>query len=148
MDYIKGHTLKNVMDNLHIDNLVKIFFLLGTYIGKLHMNGIIHGDITTSNILYLAEENRIYLIDFGLGEFSYKLEQQGVDIHLLLRALESTHPTLAPQLYDSFMRGYENIRGTKIAKDVSNKVLDIRKRGRYVAERRLKTVWRSREGAQ
>jgi tRNA A-37 threonylcarbamoyl transferase component Bud32 len=47
------------------------FYVLGEVVGRLHSGGLIHGDITTSNILVMEEEEgedglHLVLIDFGL----------------------------------------------------------------------------------
>ena len=41
--------------------------------------------------MILAEDGRIFFVDFGLGEKNMEIEAQGVDLHLLKRALQSTH---------------------------------------------------------
>jgi len=138
MDFIKGKILKNLVNTLEKRTLEKVFKSLGTTVGLLHESGIIHGDLTTSNVI-LTPKRRVVLIDFGLGEFSSELEMQGVDIHLFLRTLESTHTSLSKILYQYFVEGYESIRGEK-TRQVLDKVLEIRKRGRYVASRRHR-IW-------
>lgn len=38
---------------------------MGFLIFRLHQQGIIHGDLTTSNMI--LKDNKLYLIDFGLS---------------------------------------------------------------------------------
>lgn len=86
MMYVDGVRLKDYLkDNSDILSEV------GVIIAKLHNGGIIHGDLTTSNILV---RNKIaYLIDFGL---SYSkpgsVEDFAVDLYVLEKAFLSTHP--------------------------------------------------------
>lgn len=134
IDYVEGVILKDVVNTLESSKLERVFKSLGSNVGRLHEAGIIHGDLTTSNVV-LTPEERIVLIDFGLGEFSNELELQGVDVHLFLRILESTHTSLSKILYEYFIEGYESIRGEK-TKLVLDKVSEIRMRGRYIASRR------------
>merc|ERR1712210_203585 len=66
---------------------------IGQMVGKLHKNNLIHGDMTTSNMLVDAnQDQQIYVIDFGLGDFSGTPEDKGVDLYVLERALISAHP--------------------------------------------------------
>ncbi len=136
MDYIPGRRLRELLPS--IEGGEGVFRRLGYYAGLLHARGIVHGDLTTANVLVAG--GRLFLIDFGLGGFSNNLEEQGVDVHLMLRSLESTVPSLAPRLYRSFLEGYAEARGAEAAARVESKVAEIRRRGRYVAERR-RSVW-------
>lgn len=133
MDYIPGPRLRDVLTQL--ENKEEVFERVGFYAGSIHARGMVHGDLTTSNII--VSEGKVFIIDFGLGGFSNELEEQGVDVHLMLRSLESTHPSLTAQLYEAFMRGYTRARGEEAGGLVKSKVAEIRKRGRYVAERRI-----------
>lgn len=134
MDYIDGARLSDILSKLTPKSRNEIFYTIGKYVGKLHKHGIIHGDLTTSNMLLC--KNRIYLIDFGLSYYSYQLEDRGVDMHLFLRALESTHYNLSAPLFDKVIKGYSEIMGKDEAEKIIKKIKEIRSRGRYVKERR------------
>ena len=83
MSYVEGEKVRDILDkNLSICKEI------GQKIAKLHNQGIIHGDLTTSNMIY---NNEVYIIDFGLSFFSHKIEDKAVDLHLLRQALESKH---------------------------------------------------------
>jgi N6-L-threonylcarbamoyladenine synthase/protein kinase Bud32 len=99
---------------------------VGELVGKLHSAGIIHGDLTTSNIL-LAEE-RLYLLDFGLAYFDKGLEARGVDVHVLFQTFESTHRN-HQALVEAFKKGYQ--RTFIDSEDVLKRVEEIKKRARY-----------------
>jgi len=134
MDYIDGPRLSDILNKLRRSHLGRIFYTVGKYIGKLHENGIIHGDLTTSNMI--LHNDTVYLIDFGLSYYSHQLEDKGVDMHLFLRALESTHYSLSKFLFDKVIKGYSEVIGENEANKVIEKVKEIRIRGRYVKERR------------
>jgi len=136
-DYLPGPKLRDVLEAMDPGIRAEVFRTLGSFVGRLHHRGIVHGDLTTSNVIMV--EGRPFVIDFGLGSFSNELEEFGVDVHLMLRALESTHPSVAGELYEEFMRGYEAVRGAAQARAVRGKVAEIRRRGRYVAERRKRS---------
>ncbi len=62
---------------------------IGKLAAKLHSNGIVHGDLTTSNMI--VRKDRIVLVDFGLGEISSKLEDKAVDLLALKKTFFATH---------------------------------------------------------
>lgn len=64
---------------------------IGVLILKVHEIGVIHGDLTTSNML-MTTEGKICLIDFGLSYFKDSAEDRAVDLYVLERAFKSTHP--------------------------------------------------------
>jgi len=136
MEDVKGKTLKEVLDSLPIEKRKEICIKIGENIGKMHKTGIIHGDLTTSNII-LTDNNQIVFVDFGLSSHSNSLEDRAVDLHLMERALESTHHQMAKKYFEWIVKGYR-----KVMKDYTDKVLrqikEIRLRGRYVEERREK----------
>lgn len=138
LSYIQGVRIKEIIEKTsdHISSYVRE---LGSMVGKLHEHGIIHGDLTTSNAVLSG--GNVYLIDFGLGFFSKRVEDAGVDLHLFKRALESTHPSLVSVLYAEFVRGYKEAR-REGAEEVVRKAEEIRLRGRYVSERRLRAFWK------
>ena len=40
---------------------------MGATVARMHRAGLIHGDITTSNILVRSEDSSLVMIDFGLS---------------------------------------------------------------------------------
>jgi len=120
MEYIEGIRAKEGLTE-------KIALKIGECIARLHQGGIVHGDITTSNII--IREGEIYFIDFGLGEFSTEVEDQAVDLHLLKQTLKSTHHEHWRRLWRKVEEGYRE-RGS--ADEIMLRVKDIEKRGRYV----------------
>lgn len=128
MNYIEGDKLSNNLDNYPKEKQEKIMKQIGKSIAKLHKNGIIHGDLTTSNMI--LKKSIVYFIDFGLGYFNGKYEDKGVDVHLLKQALEAKHFKNWEFLFEKFHEGYEEI-DKKESEKVFNRLKKIEKRGRY-----------------
>jgi N6-L-threonylcarbamoyladenine synthase/protein kinase Bud32 len=102
----------------------------GRVIGKLHASGIMHGDLTTSNIILRENDGNCVLIDFGLAQVSSDLEQRGVDIHVFFQTLESTAPDHADELKAAFFSGY--FETFSEASEVIAREHEIELRGRYL----------------
>ncbi len=136
MDYVQGILLKDIIDSGNIVEACMYLTLIGESVAKMHNAGIVHGDLTTSNMI--VSRGIPYLIDFGLSKFSRKLEDIGTDIHLFIRALESTHFVHKERLLECFMKGYRGVLGSEFVGKVMETVKEIRLRGRYVEERRRK----------
>ncbi len=134
MEYIHGRRIKEVLEEASSKERENICREIGRLIGKLHSNGIIHGDLTTSNMI-LTSDNRIVLIDFGLSEQTKELEARGVDLHLMRRCLQSSHYSHAEEAFEAIMKGYSEIVGEKETLNVLDKIKDIEKRGRYISGR-------------
>jgi len=123
MEQVKG---KILTENLTEEALYKA----GRVVGKLHTSGIMHGDLTTSNMILREADGVCVLIDFGLAQVNSEIEQRGVDIHVLYQTLESTAPDYADALKAAFASGYaETFSG---AADVIAREHEIELRGRYL----------------
>lgn len=136
MEHIQGIQVKKLLSQISSLEKRRLSFIMGCLIGKLHLSGIVHGDLTTSNMI-LAEYGDVVFVDFGLGEKNSELEAYGVDLHLMKRALQSTHFNYAETCFGAVMEGYSNVVGAELAKDVLVKIGEIEKRGRYVSERKV-----------
>ena len=101
MEFLKGKKLRDALNNT---NCAKLCRELGKKIAILHNNNIIHGDLTTSNMIL---NKKIYFIDFGLSFFSEKVEDKAVDIHLLRQALESKHHEIFKNAFKAVLSGYK-----------------------------------------
>jgi tRNA A-37 threonylcarbamoyl transferase component Bud32 len=140
----------------------------GEETAKLHDNNIIHGDLTTSNMILkensknnnvkpckpnklnkiikadnqinnLSGDNKliidkdtsdkfsVYIIDFGLGFISPKIEDKAVDLHLIKQALEAKHFKFHSEPFSSFLEGYNPKDKDKILKQLEK----VEQRGRY-----------------
>jgi len=134
MEYIEGKQVKQALNTLPMKEKLHLCRHIGTLIGVLHKHGIIHGDLTTSNMI-LTSSGKVFFVDFGLGEHSNELEARGVDLHLMKRALQSTHYRFAKQCFEAVLTGYAANVGKETAARVLEKVQEIDRRGRYVEER-------------
>jgi len=128
MEFVKGKKLSDELESFPMVWQLKIFKQIGENIAKIHDSDIIHGDLTTSNMLFNEKNNKVYFIDFGLGFGSHKMEDKAVDLHLLKQALEAKHFNNWEKLFDEVLKGY------KISKDykkVFERFKKVEKRGRY-----------------
>ncbi|MGC8999005.1 MAG: Kae1-associated kinase Bud32 [Candidatus Bathyarchaeia archaeon] len=135
MEYIEGEQVKRLLAKVSEGERQVLCRKIGELIGKLHKNGIVHGDLTTSNMIQTSE-GKIFFVDFGLGEKTKELEAKGVDLHLMKRALQSTHFQFAEKCFNAIIEGYVSVLGVKEVKNVLDKIREIERRGRYIAERR------------
>jgi TP53 regulating kinase-like protein len=130
MEFIEGLRVKERLIANPTDH-VELFNKIGRMIGILHKNDIIHGDLTTSNMIIQENTDKIYLIDFGLAEYSTTLESRGVDLHLIRRALQSTHFKILESCFAAILEGYSQILGAEYTKEILQRLDDIEQRGRY-----------------
>lgn len=126
MEYVDGERIKEALQKANEEEQKKLCIEIGKCVGKLHSNDLIHGDLTTSNMILM--DQRIYFIDFSLGGKSKEIEAKGVDLHLLMEAFESTHSKILDK-FDFVLEGYKSEFND--ANKVIKKVKEIEKRGRY-----------------
>ncbi|MBD3191461.1 MAG: Kae1-associated serine/threonine protein kinase [Candidatus Heimdallarchaeota archaeon] len=129
MELIPGKILKKLLPQLASASQRRLCKEIGENVGKLHKHGIIHGDLTTSNIIQPKDRGRLVFIDFGLGYFSDRLEDFGIDLYLLERAFRSTHATFFDEVWPEVMVGYKSF--APYSKEIDGKLLEISSRGRY-----------------
>jgi Kae1-associated kinase Bud32 len=127
MEWIEGSRLKDTLNSMEKGERLKVYRLMGESIGKLHSAGIIHGDLTTSNMIF--KDNGLYIIDFGLGKISGKVEDQAVDLYLLYEALKSTHLKLADGAWKNILKAYK--QNYAKSNEVFKRMLKIERRRRY-----------------
>ena len=129
MDYVNGPTLKDELFAVSPETRRKQCNLLGQTVALIHEGGIVHGDLTISNVL--CSDGKLFLIDFGLGDFSTELEDRGVDLLLLSRAMKSTHTKFHEEIFAAFLHGYSTTVGKRLGVETVTKMREIEKRGRY-----------------
>jgi TP53 regulating kinase-like protein len=135
MEFVEGKQVKQVLPRVSRKEQQELCVKIGVLIGKMHRRGVVHGDLTTSNMI-LTGEGKIFLVDFGLGEKNIEVEARGVDLHLMKRALQSTHYQFAEDCFKHVMKGYSSVLGVEDAEKVLEKIREIERRGRYVDERK------------
>ena len=102
---------------------------IGKVTATLHKNGIVHGDLTTSN--FISKGNKIFAIDFGLAQKSLRVEDHAVDLRLFKEILGSAHVEVMSSLWSAFLSGYKSVIGIERFNKVLNHVSIIEGRGRY-----------------
>jgi len=133
IEYLKGDRLSEKLNNYPEEKQFEVLKLLGEQTALLHKNNIIHGDLTTSNVILVAKDsgmknqNQVFLIDFGLSFISTKIEDKAVDLHLIKQALEAKHFQNHEALIKSFLEGYK----FEDSKKVLERLKIVEKRGRY-----------------
>ncbi|XP_077582282.1 EKC/KEOPS complex subunit TP53RK, partial [Stigmatopora nigra] len=104
---------------------------IGQILAKMHNEHVIHGDLTTSNMLLRCSlvdgELDLVLIDFGLSYISALPEDKGVDLYVLEKAFLSTHPK-TEVLFEKLLKSYR--ASSKNSEAVIKKLDEIRLRGR------------------
>ncbi|GLG97226.1 TP53-regulating kinase [Gryllus bimaculatus] len=142
MEYIENaKTLKECISNAvnnteHADGnkdfIGPILERIGVFIGRMHSSNIIHGDLTTSNILLVgdlgSEDLQIIFIDFGLSSADESAEDKGVDLYVLERAIISAH-TLKENVFNVILKAYAK-EYKKGSSEVLRKLDEVRSRGR------------------
>jgi len=121
MSFLDGSKLRDVLDESP-----KLAYEFGLLVGRMHKEDVVHGDLTTSNVIRASE--KLHLIDFGLSFVSVKVEDKAVDLHVLDRALESTHFAVYPVAFDSVLLGYKE--GNPNHAGVIERLEVVRARGR------------------
>jgi TP53 regulating kinase-like protein len=132
MEYIDGDKVRDLVDELSVEERFVLFKRIGWYAGRLHKAGIIHGDLTTSNII--VQGDRIVFIDFGLSEISTEVEKRGVDLNLMNRMLTSTHYRHRDKLLEAFKEGYSESLGFE-AEEAIERMEEVALRGRYIEKK-------------
>ena len=132
LEFIKGQRLSENLDLFNIKKQKQIINKIADSLARLHDNNIIHGDLTTSNMI-LSEndtgEKSIYLIDFGLSFISARFEDKAVDLHLFKQALEAKHYKEFSKLYEIFLEQYK--KSSKNAEKTLERLRRVESRGRY-----------------
>jgi TP53 regulating kinase-like protein len=121
-------------------NMKSLARKMGVVIGQLHNLGVVHGDLTTSNMILFPKEDDdehdelLALIDFGLSKSTSSVEEQAVDLYVLERALYSTHPHLPETFFEIVLEAYASTTANKSEKKSQQTTLQrleqVRLRGR------------------
>ena len=125
MQYIHG----KIVNELSELKIIEICKDIGKIVGTMHKNGIMHGDLTTSNFIFSKE--RLFVIDFGLAVRTNKPEDHAVDLRLFKEILNSAHAKIMKKAWGNFLKGYKTAVGLERYNKVTNLVSVIESRGRY-----------------
>ena len=123
MPFIKGKKLYENLEEIDYKDVCK---KIAKSIARLHDNEIIHGDLTTSNMI-LDDNGNLFFIDFGLGFHSNRIEDKAVDLHLIKQALEAKHFGIYEECFNIITKEYDS----KDSKLVLKQLEKVESRGRY-----------------
>lgn len=161
LEFIEGPTVKKwLLDGPTIAPLIQneppdapaplprwaepVAFAIGEAIAKIHNINLVHGDLTTSNMILrggqryhidgifdtTAEPTRLALLDFGLSSAAGSTEEKGVDLYVLERALLSTHTKIAVSFFDAVLKVYYETLTPGSVSAIKAKFEAVRLRGR------------------
>ena len=140
IEKIEGNLVKEILEKVKIfsPKEKKLCSEIGKKIAVLHNNGIIHGDLTTSNIILGKNSEgvfsrKVFFIDFGLSFFSEKAEDKAVDLHLLKEGLESRHYKVWEECFKCAIDAYR--KEAKNSSETLKRLEAVEKRGRYRARK-------------
>ena len=134
MTFVDGLVARDAIDTMKDSRRHHLLEELGRQVGFLHSAGIVHGDLTTSNII-LPDDGKPFIIDFGMATKSSEAEDRGTDLHLLQRSLIATHALEATSSFKRVAKGYREAAGEETTRSSLRKAAEIARRGRYFAIR-------------
>lgn len=116
MEFVEGRRIKDLLNK---KNYAKICERIGKAVGRMHLHNLIHGDLTTSNIL--LHKNNLVFVDFGLGGNSNKQEDKAVDLLVFKKTFMATHFQLK-RGWELIIKGYlkENPKGKPVIGHIRN----------------------------
>lgn len=101
--------INSALNNLSpcdITNIIKFLSIeIGSTLSLMHASNIIHGDLTTSNII-VDKDCKIVMIDFGLSQIKVSNEDKAVDLYVLKRAILSLHSIFSRDMFDWILASY------------------------------------------
>lgn len=125
LQFIKGKLVRD----LPLNQIVKSCKEIGKIVGTLHKNGVMHGDLTTSN--FILSQRGLVILDFGLAQKTNTIDDYAIDLRLFKEVLNSAHAQIVDNAWSLFVQGYQSILGKTLTGKVINQVSVIEKRGRY-----------------
>ena len=129
MEFVRGERMKDFIASIPREESVSLFREFGGNVAKLHSFGIMHGDLTTANVI--VGKGGLVMIDFGLSVSSTRLEDQAVDLRLIKETLTGAHPALAKDALEALFQGYAGVLGERRLRAAMRQLRNIEQRGRY-----------------
>ena len=127
MEFLGGKRLKDVLNSMPDEEREETCRRIGETIAGLHAAGIIHGDLTTSNMI--LKDGKPFIIDFGLGKTSKKAEERATDLYLLFEALKAAHYRYLKVAWENILNAYKHNYSN--SSEVLKQFGKIEKRRRY-----------------
>ena len=128
MMYIQ-HIEGNLVRDLINSRIIKTCEEIGRVVGTLHKNGVMHGDLTTSN--FIVRKGKVFVIDFGLAQKTTRVEDHAIDLRLFKEILNSAHANIMKKSWNKFLQGYRKVVGLSRHNQILRQVTVIESRGRY-----------------
>jgi TP53 regulating kinase-like protein len=129
MEFIDGERVRDLIGDSSAGAIEGIFEEFGRSVAKMHSSGIMHGDLTTANVV--RRRRSLVFLDFGLSVHSSKVEDHAVDLRLIKETLVGAHPEVSSRALDSLFLGYASGVGQKRSRAVFKQLQNIERRGRY-----------------
>jgi len=129
MEFVDGERVKDVLGSASREGLSAIFEEFGRDVAKLHSWGIMHGDLTTANVV--RRNRHLVFIDFGLAVHTSRVEDHAVDLRLIKETLVGAHPEASAQALEALFTGYASGVGKGRSRAVLRQLQNIERRGRY-----------------
>ena len=129
MEFVEGTRLRDVMGSMGDGEVRGAFREFGAATARLHSAGIVHGDLTTANVI--VRGGSLVFIDFGLSFRATRLEDQAVDLRLIKETLTGAHPGVSRAALDALFEGYSEVSGASKFRAVQRQLRSIERRGRY-----------------
>ncbi len=129
MEYVEGTRMKDAVSGSGAKAAAALFRQLGTSVARLHVAGIMHGDVTTANVI--IRDGQLVFIDFGLSIHSARLEDHAVDLRLIKETITGAHASVARAGTEALFEGYREVVGDRAMASVLRQLTEIERRGRY-----------------
>lgn len=129
MEYVRGARVKDLIGASSKRETARVFHEFGRDAARLHATGIMHGDLTTANVV--RRDGHLVFIDFGLSVRTHRLEDHAVDLRLIKETLGGAHPAVASAAMGALEAGYEVVAGPARSRAVLRQLRSIERRGRY-----------------
>jgi TP53 regulating kinase-like protein len=129
MEFVEGDRMKDLVSSTPPGAIDEMFASFGVDIGRLHSAGMMHGDLTTANVV--RRNGALVFIDFGLAIPTTRVEDHAVDLRLIKETLVGAHAAIAPRALEALFRGYSKSVGQSRSRAIMKQLQAIERRGRY-----------------
>lgn len=129
MEFVEGVRLKDLLTAGSRGQVEALFEEFGRDTARLHAAGIMHGDLTTANVVQRG--GRLVFLDFGLSTRTERVEDHAVDLRLIKETLVGAHSGISAEALDALGKGYAAVLGRARARAVFRQLRGIERRGRY-----------------
>ena len=129
MEFVEGTRVKDLLHGAGKGDVGPVFYEFGRNTALLHAAGIMHGDLTTANVVQRG--GQLVFLDFGLSVRTERVEDQAVDLRLIKETLVGAHASISQEALESLTGGYASVLGDARTRAVFKQLRGIERRGRY-----------------